>query len=35
MIPDILQRYGMKLLEGLVVTLELVSISIVRSSILR
>jgi polar amino acid transport system permease protein len=29
MIPDLLQRYGLKLLEGLVVTVELVAISFV------
>jgi polar amino acid transport system permease protein len=34
MMPDLLQRYGLKLLEGLLVTLELVSISIVLGAIL-
>jgi polar amino acid transport system permease protein len=34
MIPDLLQRYGLKLLEGLIVTLELVTISIVAGALL-
>ncbi len=34
MIPDLLQRYGRQLLEGLLVTLELVSISIVLGALL-
>ena len=34
MIPDLLQRYGLKLLDGLLVTVELVSISILLGAIL-
>lgn len=34
MIPDLLQRYGPRLLEGLLVTLQLVSISIVLGALL-